>query len=400
MNTINWNQNGTSIIIKNIEDFTKILPNFFKTKNYSSFVRQLNMYGFSKVKNKNGFHEFEHKHFLRGNLSSLSKIKRKLNDSQETKGENSNEYKNLLLEFNRIKKVNLDFEESLKVLAKQNKKMMDANRQLVYQFYYFKKESDLKTKKVVFLFYSMLINAYPEIKDLFQRHFSNIINFSSDHTNQLPQRDNAISKKNYLVNNENFSSAFVNDLDTGSKQTQENPRALYQDLESKTEYGNELNGKNIISKMVQQMFNSENGNHHQNIDHIIKDYLDLIENRVREVKIADSHNSGFYRMRMNQNNQTNFTKSIKNPQNYFSEDLDLSKNSSQKEGFNELIKGALNQEVKNLFKYTKKTNGNNIERYGLNENNSSNKSYTNNYEKIMASIQDKFTNYEFKPRNN
>ena len=289
MNTINWNEKGSSIIIKNIEDFTKILPNFFKTKNYSSFVRQLNMYGFSKVKNTNGFHEFEHKDFVRGDQMRLAKIKRKLNDTQETKGENSNEYKNLLLEFNRIKKVNQDFEESLKVLAKQNKKMMDANRQLVYQFYYFKKESDLKTKKVVFLFYTMLINTYPEVKELFQRYFSNIVNFSNDTANHLPQRDHAISKKNYLISNENFSSGFVNDLDIGSKKSQENPRLLYQDLESKTDYGNEMNGKNTISKMVQKLFKSDNGTHQQNIDNIIKDYLNIVENRGKEMKLSLIH---------------------------------------------------------------------------------------------------------------
>ena len=399
MNTINWNQKGSSIIIKNIEDFTKILPNFFKTKNYSSFVRQLNMYGFSKVKNPNGFHEFEHQDFVKGDQARLSKIKRKLNDTQETKGENSNEYKNLLLEFNRIKKVNQDFEESLKVLAKQNKKMMDANRQLVYQFYYFKKESDLKTKKVVFLFYSMLINAYPEVKDLFQRYFSNIINFSNENSNQLPQRDNAISKKNYLVSNENFSSAFVNDLDARSKHSQENPRALYHDLESKTDYGNDSKQKNIISKMVQQMFKSDNGSHQQNIDNIIKDYLDIVENRGQEMKFTNSHTSGLYRMRTNQNNQTNFTKSLKTPQNYFSEDLDLSKNSSQKDGYNGFMKDK-DREINNMFVNNKKLSQNRMNRISSNNNLPSNKSYSNTYEKILASIQDKFTNYEFKPRNN
>lgn len=36
---IKWNTNGDSFIIENNEAFVKILPKYFKTKNYSSFVR-------------------------------------------------------------------------------------------------------------------------------------------------------------------------------------------------------------------------------------------------------------------------------------------------------------------------------------------------------------------------
>jgi len=57
---IKWNANGDSFIIENNESFVKILPKYFKTKNYSSFVRQLNMYDFHKIKNLDGFHEFKH----------------------------------------------------------------------------------------------------------------------------------------------------------------------------------------------------------------------------------------------------------------------------------------------------------------------------------------------------
>lgn len=41
---IHWSDDGTAIIIKDISSFTAIgLPRAFNHRNYSSFVRQLNM---------------------------------------------------------------------------------------------------------------------------------------------------------------------------------------------------------------------------------------------------------------------------------------------------------------------------------------------------------------------
>ena len=50
---IKWNDTGDAfIILKTHEFWEEILPTYFKHKNLSSFVRQLNMYGFHKTKQK------------------------------------------------------------------------------------------------------------------------------------------------------------------------------------------------------------------------------------------------------------------------------------------------------------------------------------------------------------
>ena len=48
---IHWSQNGSYIIIANAHLLEqKILPIYFNHQNYSSFVRQLNMYNFHKIR--------------------------------------------------------------------------------------------------------------------------------------------------------------------------------------------------------------------------------------------------------------------------------------------------------------------------------------------------------------
>lgn len=54
---VRWNESGDAFIIAKTHDFCEeILPTYFKHKNLSSFVRQLNMYGFHKTKQKNNEH--------------------------------------------------------------------------------------------------------------------------------------------------------------------------------------------------------------------------------------------------------------------------------------------------------------------------------------------------------
>lgn len=83
---ISWSSSGESFVMSPSTEFSKVLASYFKHTNISSFVRQLNMYGFHKVSDV--FHtgspdsplwEFKHGggNFNRGDLIGLREIKRR-----------------------------------------------------------------------------------------------------------------------------------------------------------------------------------------------------------------------------------------------------------------------------------------------------------------------------------
>ncbi|KAJ7807292.1 HSF-type DNA-binding-domain-containing protein [Mycena olivaceomarginata] len=84
---ISWTELGTSFVVSNVGEFSRsILGSHFKHNNFSSFVRQLNMYGFHKINRTPRAQrttsdaqtwEFSHHKFLRGRPDLLDEIKRK-----------------------------------------------------------------------------------------------------------------------------------------------------------------------------------------------------------------------------------------------------------------------------------------------------------------------------------
>eukprot|EP01017_Pseudomicrothorax_dubius_P017141 TRINITY_DN1945_c0_g1_i3.p1 TRINITY_DN1945_c0_g1~~TRINITY_DN1945_c0_g1_i3.p1 ORF type:complete len:277 (-),score=64.64 TRINITY_DN1945_c0_g1_i3:247-1077(-) len=76
---VQWSQEGDCLLVKDTNLFAKdVLPTYFKHSNYTSFVRQLNMYGFKKSKTKQNYDCFSHLFFKRGNRELLSLIKRRI----------------------------------------------------------------------------------------------------------------------------------------------------------------------------------------------------------------------------------------------------------------------------------------------------------------------------------
>lgn len=111
------------------------------------------MYDFHKVKNPEGHNEFQHPKFKKGNFSELANIKRKINEYSDVLENFRDDQKIMLNEYNKLKKNYEEIEESLNIVASQNKRLVDTNKELVCKLYFFKKEYETRIKKILFCFY-------------------------------------------------------------------------------------------------------------------------------------------------------------------------------------------------------------------------------------------------------
>uniref|UniRef100_A0A7S0UPI0 HSF-type DNA-binding domain-containing protein n=1 Tax=Pseudo-nitzschia delicatissima TaxID=44447 RepID=A0A7S0UPI0_9STRA len=88
---ISWSQSGIAFRIIDVEGFTSsVLPKYFRTKKFSSFQRNLNLYGFTKVRRGPDTDMYAHQSFIRGKPELLLNLRKCSSASRRKMSASSN----------------------------------------------------------------------------------------------------------------------------------------------------------------------------------------------------------------------------------------------------------------------------------------------------------------------
>ena len=193
---IHWSQNGSFIVITNIHALSqKILPIYFNHQNYSSFVRQLNMYNFHKIRTNPNNNE---QYFIHESFNKSKTLKEIKSFKRKTKRDGEKNLKCLFFqgEDSKIKYTILDKKKEERNKLYENIDLIETDEKKVEKFETIIKEGnlnyDLQKKMLLFL-----LNKSKENIDK-QKEFKNKIKTLNE------------QKQNYNSQIQNWSSEIEN----------------------------------------------------------------------------------------------------------------------------------------------------------------------------------------------
>ena len=241
---IHWDFEGTTLIIENIDNLCNmVLPKYYIHSNYNSFIRQLNIYGFSKakgIKNGEGFKNTKFNKYSSNEqisqigrkgkkikfLSNFIKDRSKNNSLDKNEHNNHNLSNNIYTNENDVIKLliekNKKTEENIKNLIEEKGELKAHNQNLNNEIFLFKnniKGQNIYLEKFILLKKDDKNNKKQKrekiqnIKELFKRYLydlkiyspfliTNDIIDNSKSSKKIKDKD--INETNYKLKDINF----------------------------------------------------------------------------------------------------------------------------------------------------------------------------------------------------
>jgi hypothetical protein len=168
---IRWSDRGDSFVIADVERFAPLLATLIKSRNYYSFVRQLNLYQFRKVRLRTKTPQYQHQLFRQGDESNLRKIRRRVNSDKISKPRKSKPQSNRIHLREEVVRLSLRISEMRQTheeMSKQKERLIKSNNDHYTEIFNLKNFGLIKFQKLFFVFLSTI---YGKSAELIERIF-------------------------------------------------------------------------------------------------------------------------------------------------------------------------------------------------------------------------------------